>query len=170
MILILVNIFDMNKKELYEKNMKNNNNNNQGWALRLFSRFGSGSVRFGQFGSSIFPTEVNHSQFGSVCVRFGLYSVRFVFGSVYFLDRFTFQLYKYIVTNFQNLILKISPEVIRIDITKKIWIREKNVGDIEERDARQEFLFSIKFALGFRFRFTYNREIHTFLCFLNQIF
>ena len=27
MILILVNIFDMNKKELYEKDIKNNNNN-----------------------------------------------------------------------------------------------------------------------------------------------
>ena len=28
MILILMNIFDMNKKELYEKDIKNNNNNN----------------------------------------------------------------------------------------------------------------------------------------------
>ena len=28
MLLILVNIFDMNKKEVYEKDIKNNNNNN----------------------------------------------------------------------------------------------------------------------------------------------
>ena len=28
MLLILVNIFDLNKKEVYEKDIKNNNNNN----------------------------------------------------------------------------------------------------------------------------------------------
>ena len=53
----------------------------QGWTLRLFSRFGLGSVRFGQFGSIISPTEINHSQFG--LVRFSLCLVRFIFGSVY---------------------------------------------------------------------------------------
>ena len=36
MILILVNIFDMNNKELYEKDIKDNNNNH----LKLYKKFG----------------------------------------------------------------------------------------------------------------------------------
>ena len=47
MILILVNIFDMNKKELYEKDIKNNNNNHLQLHKKIWTIFenfeGSGS-------------------------------------------------------------------------------------------------------------------------------
>ena len=39
MILILVNIFDMNKKELYEKDIKNNNNNHLQLHTKYWTKF-----------------------------------------------------------------------------------------------------------------------------------
>ena len=49
MILILVNIFDMNKKELYEKDIKSNNNNH----LQLHKKFWTIFENFEGSGSNL---------------------------------------------------------------------------------------------------------------------